>query len=310
MKNRSSLGVVSFTASIFIMFRTIYILHKYPQDADGHPASAKTRMTELEYDWTTEQLTFTLRGRTTDIIEIVALDMDDFERAMRDHLGKMRALLLELVSRSARWMQHVPSWLENIDRTFDAAVYDVRDVQHLRRQMEDKLGRDIVYELAQWTGTQPHLIGSSNTLFYPILGAIPGEGETRQFYIAQRKLIMNVYAFVDVCGPCLSHVNVRKSTRTEYSVGAFCVGCHTRFNPCSYVELCYGDQRIRAEVCEKCFEAWEMEGHPIRHDRRPRRLPEYYDNYVRRFSDIWDNLAVWAIWKAFPWKLYGDVLSD
>ncbi len=215
---------------------------------------------------------------------------------MRDHLAKMRAMILGLLSHSARWMAHLPTWLDNIDQTFDAAVEHVHDTQQLRQQMEHRLGRDIVWALAQWLGPQRMCVGTgptcAPTLFFPHCGAIP---LSDLYKPVQRAMLFRLYELVDICGPRLSDFQVRESQPMQNHTGAFCIGCHRRFQPCSVIKLFYGDYVIGAELCAQCFRAFELTGKPRRSKQRRVELPPYFDNQLETHSQ-WSSWTATKIW--------------
>jgi hypothetical protein len=232
--------------------------------------------------------------------------MQRFVPAMREHLAKMRAMLLGLLAHSTPWSQHLPTWLQNIERSFDDAVEQVRATRRVRNQLVGSLGLDIVRHMAAWIG--PHCVGveprpecALSPLFYPYCSAIP-DMHDGVFY-GQRVLLAHLYELVDICGPRLSDFQVRDSQARMYFEGSYCVGCQRRHKPCSVISLSYGQQVIQAELCIKCFRAFELAGNPPRSRTSRVTLPPWFDNQYRNAArNHWNTCTVNTLWKTTPSK--------
>ncbi len=176
--------------------------------------------------------------------ENLTFKVSDHIQQVETDLPKMRGLLSRMLAHSERWMRYLPTWFDNIDRTFRETSLMVNYVMELAGYIEEaitwRFNADIWRVASEWLGDIEMPVGDLFIRPYYNMLADYSPYWVNQWMV-QCVMITNMYRFV---------------LGREYE-GNYCVTClnRTTTHP---VELLYGDTPIHAKLCIPCAAEFQL----------------------------------------------------
>ncbi len=270
----------------------------------------------LAYDWLSDRVVCQSLNFHGDAkhqsIDLIAIQFELFVAAMREYLQHMRQLLFHRLTRpSSHWRTHLPAWLQNIDNTFAESVQLVQQTIAFGRSLKEQLFS--WYTPALVTTLIPSVAGLHRLrihlpswkygciLFYPYYRCVGKIPTRREPWFAQLILLMNLYQYVDIMGPRLTRFQVRGPMRYLHDCNevAICSMCWDR-TWCSVESLPYGDKRIDAQLCETCFQVFELRGNPERPCRK--QIPRDYTPPACIVHGFFEITLWWIVYHRTMWE--------